>query len=246
MVTGAQYLDPKHIISSGEDGRVLSWSLDGSESAEVLVSHVRPVRAVRYLSALDHIVFVDSIGEIWSLAHGNVVRVRKSSGDQITALHVSPEGKVIAIGTNAGKVTVYDTADFSVVAESVLDTSVHQIRLMPHQKAAIALSESGQVSVIRAAQKGVVEAFPWKSVTVSGRSIAIAPDGSLLSIMCTDGSIWFYSLTKGWWFYSRYESASIQSGAFTRDGRYLVTADEHGVVAIQVIPSKRRRYSEEN
>jgi len=70
---------------------------------------------------------------------------------------------------------------------------------------------------------------------VRARYVAFSPRGDLAAITCNDGAVWYYSLTRQKWRFTRPHEADVFTGQFSPDGRFLASSDSAGVVVLHSI-----------
>jgi WD40 repeat protein len=70
---------------------------------------------------------------------------------------------------------------------------------------------------------------------MDARDLVFSRDDQLLAIVCSDGTIWFYSFADDSWMYTRDHLAFTSSGHFSPDGRLFVSSDNSGAVVVRDI-----------
>jgi WD40 repeat protein len=227
-VGDAEYIEGgRHVVSVGDDGRLLRWSPLGGK-ASVLFEHVLPLNTLEVVHHNDHVVVNDSEGAVWDVSPGRVAsQIRAPDGDLVTILRTSPDGRFLAIGTEKGSVTVYETGGYRVVRRTAMATGVRQINFDPLNRDLLIASEGKQVRVVSLDSR---RSLPWYDLAVAARDVAYDQGGETIALVCRDGGTWFYSVSAGAWVYIRDHSTDVLSGRFLRDGALFVSTDAHGWV----------------
>ena len=240
-VRDAEYVGAgDRIVSAGDDGRVLAWTIEGDDAA-VLLKHAAPLETLEVLAYSKHIVVHDSDGVVLDIAPDGVVkRITEKSTDAITLLRASVDGRRVAIGRASGAVTVHDTADYHILQELSVGASVHQIQIDPKNRDLLVQSDAGTVRVVALGQS---RTLPWRELVTRARDVAYSPDGETLAFVCADGETWFYSAGRDAWAFARDHALAPLSGRFSPDGKMFVTADSTGAVVVRDVA---RSHSEEN
>src|SRR5204862_688601 len=115
MIGEVDYVDPGTIVSVAGDGKLLTWSPEGTDVA-LLFQGPSPLLRLEVLATNHHIVVNDSKGAVWDIAQSHVAtQVRKADGATIARLRASRDGKLLAVGTDAGATEIYDTTDWRII-----------------------------------------------------------------------------------------------------------------------------------
>jgi WD40 repeat protein len=240
MVADVEYVEHgQRIVSAGEDGRLLVWSVDGTDFS-VLLEHRAPLAGVEVLSRNDHVVVNDTEGSLWDVSlRGEIRQVRAADGTIITTLRASDDGSYVAVGTDTGMVTIYETSRWSVIKQVQVDGSIHRIAFDPMNRDVLVASEAGhtQFGHVRLVALGMERAFSWHDVLAEARGITYSPDGETIGFVCKDGGTWLYTVRGDRWVYARDHDAEASDGKFSPDGKQFVTTDRRGVVVVRDVAS---------
>ena len=233
-IAAARYIEGgRRIASIGDDGRLFAWSPEGADVA-LLMTRPVPLVGLEVLARTGHLVVEDQTGSIWEVVlDGATKQIRPGDG---TAARVSafPDGSRLAIGDDDGRVTVYDTATWTVVMRATIPGRVSLLRFDPKGREVLVVSEDQRVWRLTL-ETG--RAAGWRDVPVAARDLAYSPDGETIAIVCIDGGEWFYSMRTGAWVYTHDHEASPNSGAFSPDGSRFVSVDARGVAVVHDIAS---------
>jgi eukaryotic-like serine/threonine-protein kinase len=233
LVEEADYIEHgRRIVSSGDDGRLLAWS-PGGVDVTVLFKHSSPLTGLEVLKHNDHVVVKDTKGSIWDVSlHGEIKQVRYADASAVTVLRASSNGSLVAAGTDAGIVVVYDTSDWHVVQAIKAGGSIRQIQFDPMGRDLLIASEAGhtQSGHVQLVALGRQRTLPWHEVSAAVRDVAYAPDGETMGFVCADGGAWLYSARSDLWVYTRDHEADTSIALFSPDGKSLVSADRQGRV----------------
>jgi WD40 repeat protein len=236
LVGDAEYIEGGgRIASVGDDGKLLIWSPQGDTSS-VLFTHPQrlPLLTLEALDRSGHIAVHDQVGNVWSISpQGGARQVRTADGSPITMLRASPDGSLLAIGTSAGAVAVYETSGYKTIYRTAMKAGIRQISFDPQNRDLLIAAEDGQV---RAAALDPRRSIPWRDLSVGARDVAHGRDGEAIALVSGDGDTWFYSLHTDSWIYTRDHATSISSGRFSRDGTIFASTDRSGALVIRDVP----------
>jgi eukaryotic-like serine/threonine-protein kinase len=227
------------ILTVGEDGRLLSWSAIGDD-LEVLFATSTPLRTVETLSMDQTAVVADAGGSVWHVVGANsATLIRKPNADLITLLRASPDGRLVAIGTERGELVVLDTSTWEVRQRVQMDGSLRQGRFARDGSYIAVVTERRIVQLIPLRASASTR---WREVSLDARDIAFSPDGDVLGIVGADGGIWFYSLVNDKWIYTRDHYSLTSFGQFSPDGNLYVSTDSAGIAVVRDIRATFRRH----
>ncbi len=226
----ADYIESgRRIVSAGADGRLLAWAITGTDET-LLFERPIPLVALEILRRNDHIVVADAAGDVWDVASPSTPRlVRAADSATVTLLRASPDGRFLAIGTDQGSVTVYETSDWTVLLATTAGGGIRQIAFDPKARDLVIASEDGHV---RIAALDTRRALPWRDVATAARDVAYGPDGETIAFVCADGA-WFYAVRDDTWVYARDHFSNTTSGAFSPDGKWFASSDRRGNVTLR-------------
>jgi WD40 repeat protein len=197
----------------------------------VAFAHSTRLTALEVLERNHHIVVHDPAGAVWDVSgSGAAKQVRVADGAEITLLRASPDGRLVAIGTGAGDVAVYETEGYTVTHRTTLPDSVRQIYFDPQNRDLLISSEAGHVRLLPLDSR---RSLPWRDLSIGARDFAYSPDGDTIAIVCVNGSSWFYGAGDNTWVYARDHASLVMSGRFSRDGAMFATTDTDGNVVLR-------------
>jgi len=101
--------DDKTLVSAHQNGHVLLWNLKRKKITAEIAAHPKDASEVAFLPALDRLLTANLDGTVktWNLADlGQVLELNHPS--EILSLAVSPQGRLLAVGTQDGKITLWD------------------------------------------------------------------------------------------------------------------------------------------
>ena len=242
MIGEVDYVDPGTIVSVAADGKLLEWSPEGT-SVTLLFQGPSPLLRLEVLSKNHHIVVNDSKGSVWDVAQNNVAtQVRTPDGATITRLRASRDGQLLAIGTDAGAIEIYDTADWRVVRTHKIDGSVRQLVFDPFNRNLLIASEAkpGQLGSIHLLPLDGKRVYHWTAVAAAVRDVAYAPDGDILGFVDASGGTWLYSISRDQWVYANDERTDTVVAQFSEDGHQFVSINRRGAVIMRDITASFR------
>jgi WD40 repeat protein len=218
------------ILSVGDDGRLFRWSPDG-QNVRLLFSTDLPLMNLQSLAIDDSAVVADIAGSVWHVqANGTSSLLRSPNGDIVTLLRASSDGRLVAVGTEHGTVTVFDSLSKRVVQTVAMEGPLRQGRFAADNSMLILSSERRNVNLISLIPS---RRMAWREISLDARDLSFSPDQRLVAIVCSSGSTWFYSFANDTWTYVRDHYARTSFGRFSADGRYFLSSDSSGVVVLR-------------
>jgi WD40 repeat protein len=173
----------------------------------------------------------DSQGAVWDIPFKGAPRqIRPAEHNEITVLRASSDGTLLAVGTNTGVVTIYETTRYYIVQKRTLEAGIDQIQFDPHNRDLLIVSKDGQ---IRAVTLSAQPRVPWTMLAMEAENVAYSRDGETIAIVCRDGVTWFYSFPKSRWVYARDHLTETLWGMFSYDGAHFASTDRDGVVVVR-------------
>lgn len=216
------------LAAGGADGVVRLWNLADGAKLRELAAHEGEVVGLAYAADGAQLVTAgDRMLKVWNLEDGSEIRAIEQPG-VVSGFVLSADAKLIAVGTQQGKLSLYTLADETPVA--TLDA--HQSPLT-----AVALSRDGRRLLTAAADKSVKL---WDTVTrqplleqelpAAIVGVALSDDGAMIAAASDDGHLRMLparivSLLAG-------HEGAVHGVAFTPDGSRVVTAGADKMVRL--------------
>src|SRR6185503_15656352 len=107
-----------------------------------------------------------------------------------------PDGRLLALGTAAGVVVLYETSGYNMVRKITMSARIRQIHFDPRNRDLLVASEDGRVRIVALDTR---RAIPWDDLEVAVRDVAYGRDGETIALGCEDGGVWFYSVPEDRW-----------------------------------------------
>lgn len=213
---------------------VVMWNIGTGESTEKLslpIEQEAHVRAVEVTPDWKHVVY--ALAEqvfVWDLKNAQTIATFQKHDDSITALALTPDGKLALSSSYDNTVRVWETRS----GEEKLVFSGHKfgvtaIALTTDGQLAITASTDGQVKIWKIADGQEVRTFSIHEEMVN--AIATTPDNKLILVATNKGTIWIWDV-KG----EQEERAftvhteSIDSLTIIRDGKMCLSASSKQVL----------------
>jgi WD40 repeat protein len=166
-----------------------------------------------------------------------VRQVRTGDGATISVLRASPDGTLVAAGTDRGNITVYEAAGWTKVLTTELGAGVRQIRVDPRNRDLAVVTHDGRVHALAL---GTARTLRVRDAALGARNVDYSPDGELLAIVCGNGSTWLYDPRSDTWAYGAEHAAEVFGGAFSPDGALYASGDRRGIVTIRDVATTLR------
>lgn len=101
--------DNKMLASAHANGSVLLWNIKRKKVVQTLSAHPREASEVAFIPFVEELATasLEGVAKTWNLKDMIEVRTFNHQSD-ILSLAVSPQGRILAIGTQDGKVTLWD------------------------------------------------------------------------------------------------------------------------------------------
>ena len=239
-VEGIALIDHDHLVLSiGDDGRLLRWS-PHDEEAITLFETKLPLVKLAALATDDTAVVADSSGSVWHVRNRDASQqIRSPDGDRISLLRASPDGRLVAVGTERGNVTIYESTTWKVSRTLKMNGTIRQVTFTADGSQIVLASERGSVQLV---PLGPASTARWQEAHMDARDLVFSGDDQLLAIVCSDGTIWFYSFADDNWVFTRDHFALTSSGRFSRDGHLFVSSDSSGAVVVRDVAATLAEY----
>jgi RNA polymerase sigma factor (sigma-70 family) len=170
--------DGRTVVTADYSGGFHRWDAATGKRVGPASGYTTPIRAA-FLPTGGQVVVADAVGriDIWDAATGKVVRALPSPTVGLTALDVSPDGKLLAVGSLGGGVHLVRVSDGEWTRVHTGDMKAGQSRLLkfsPDGAHLLAADWGKQMRLIEVATGNVV----WTGETVS--AVGFVSDGQLV------------------------------------------------------------------
>jgi WD40 repeat protein/tRNA A-37 threonylcarbamoyl transferase component Bud32 len=190
------------VVTSGRDGRLVRWTPSGRETLIAKISQpidffavLPPDLAHEGMSA----VFSSSDGALWHTTDdGQAVQFRRGDS-RITRVITCPDHHTVLAGTVKGDVLIVNTQTWEHSTILHARGPVREITTTLDGRWIIVGTNDGLIHV--SSMEDIEfdpSSVPWKSLSIRARHQAVTPDGLLIAV-CSDGTIWLYSLSRRRW-----------------------------------------------
>jgi len=220
------------LYSIGEDGRLMKWSRL-FDIAVPLFEHDAPFLGMVPVqtTAASTVIFVyDTLGSLFSidLTTLRVKTVAAFARDQIRMAFADPVRGVLIAGTARGLVVCIDIATGRVREILRASAPIRDIDISRIAPLIVVATEDGTVT-LHSLDGSTTP--PWSHSERHARYARFSPRGDILVLAGANGSLWLEKIFPEWTPYmSVAHKADTLSAYFSKDGRYLVSADVTGSV----------------
>jgi len=128
--------DGKTILSAHRDGKVLAWNAKRKKLISKTIAHKGEVNAVIFMP--EGVKFIsagsDGSAKIWNLQGLGKLKEMKHTSS-VLSLSLSPNGRLVACGTQDGRVSLWDTRTGELIGSFAhrLNMPVEVVKFSPHQ-----------------------------------------------------------------------------------------------------------------
>jgi len=174
---------------------------------------------------------VDNTIRIWDVSSGLELRALHGHNNWINSLAVSHSGELLASAANDQTLKVWNVTSGREVV-TITD---------PQNNDAVVLFSADDKSIIAAGADNLIRVWDIASVnqiaTLKGHtagiiSLATSSDGALLASASSDNTVRIWDLKTGNPLRTLKQTTKVTALAFSRNGRSLLTGDDHGGLAL--------------
>jgi WD40 repeat protein len=221
------------LVTAGRDGRIIYWRSTGEQLRTVTVGI--SITDLVLISETKSIVIETSDGAIWRVDDKGQVFLLRRTGAQVVRILRIPASASVCIAYESGDVIVVDTTSWQQVLLLHISQSIRDISFANNGNS-IAVVDVNDVVHVAYQNKGIWidSQIIWTTFIVRAQKIALSPSGVLI-MLCSDGTIWLYSLTNKTWMCVPTGTADLRIIAISEDGQSAAAFDTDGrIVGIEL------------
>jgi WD40 repeat protein len=188
--------DETLIATAGYDRDIILWDVESGEPIRNLTGHNGAIFDLAFSPDGEVLVSAcaDETVKVWHVATGNRLDTLSQPEGEVFATAITPDGRHILAGSGDNRLRVWELRSKRrprinpIVATRFVDeTPLVNFALTPDGRAAVVLSEAGNVKVIRTSDWNQAATLPPLGET--GSDLSISPDGNTALISLMNGKI---------------------------------------------------------
>ena len=188
--------DQTQIATAGYDRNIILWDASTGQQIREFKGHNGAVFDIAFSPDGKILVSAcaDETVKVWHVATGSRLDTLGQPEGEVYAVEITKDGKFVIAGSADNRLRVWRLLSIDkpqinpIVATRFVDESpIVALQLTPNGKALVALSEEGNVKLIRTSdwnQAGTLAPLPD-----TGSDVVIAPDGSVAHITLMNGNV---------------------------------------------------------
>jgi WD40 repeat protein len=212
-------------LTSGSDGRILRWNSSGD--SELVARMNQPVAGFVQISPTNSLVVRTADGALWHVTDTSTVELRPASS-QLTHLVWVPGSRVIVFAYLNGDIHAMNIESRVERVIARTKTAIRHLVMSGDGKTLIVSRADGVLQIAARHDTAWSDEEPaWLTVNARARHITLASNNWLIAA-CTDGTVWFYSLSDRTWRYLPIGTADVVRVAANNDGTIAAAFDTDG------------------
>jgi predicted ATPase/WD40 repeat protein/tetratricopeptide (TPR) repeat protein len=229
------------LASSGEDGTVRIWAVEGSACLSVLQGHRGAVRAVA-LSADGRLLAsggLDGTVRLWETSSGACVAILQGHGGSVWSVSLNTDARLLASSGVDGTVRLWDVGSRAYIASlQGHGGAVWSAALSGDGRVAASGGVDGTVRLWEADSRVCVATLQGHTSVIRG--VALSADGRQVASSGVDGTIRLWEVRGGACVTTLQEGpGTIYGVALSADGSLLASAELDGTVRLRELQSGR-------
>jgi len=217
-------------ITAGRDGKLIRRAPTGEE--KLLAALDQPIANFVLARATGAAVISTADGALWRAGDDGQALPLRPADAQVTRMLTLPDAASVCIGYANGDVVLIDTRSWQQslllhVSEAIRDIAITS----DGQTIAVAANDDTIHVGVRHGAAWADPSTTWLTLSARARRIALAPDGLLVAI-CTDGSIWLYSVDRRAWLCVPTGTSDLSLAMVASDGKTGATFDADGRIIL--------------
>jgi WD40 repeat protein len=175
---------------------------------------------------------------LWQVSTGTLLRTLKGSSGRVLSVSFSPNGQMLAMGSDALPAGSHGITLWLVSDDSILRTFDDGDRIVAFSPdgQTLAVDDGFSIKLLKVSDGSLLRTLTWGSHFIGANSLAFSPDGETLAVACSGDCVLMFRVSDGRLLYVRetlirnlYHALGTNAVVFSPDGKALLTAGGGGL-----------------
>ncbi|KAG1680624.1 hypothetical protein FOA52_015073 [Chlamydomonas sp. UWO 241] len=182
-----------HIVSSGEDCTVRLWSAEDGRQLQSMEAQDRPVKSCVFDRSFNKILACDTAGHVyvWSTLAEVILNLLRRFADSISCVKMSAGQKLMAAGSNTGRVMMWDVERRELMWEHSIHVGRVESLAFNNLMEIASAGADGRISLMSAETGKQTNYFLGQDEPIT--CIAFSPDDERIAGCSADGKLLVYA-----------------------------------------------------
>jgi len=231
-ISATAFTPSNELIAIGRDprNRLTLWNLSNGKVLLDLGGAPAIDRAVFSKDAALFALAMEKEIRIYSVATGNLISARSTSGVGVYSVEFSPDATMVLSGDRSGNYIVSKVSSGQTVALLNSGQGYYRAVFSPDGKQIASADEDGKVRIWSLDSKRIEKTLIGHTAVV--RLMSFSPDGRRMATAAEDNTLRIWDIASETELKQPIHSNFLERFAFTPDGKRLVTASFDGAVIV--------------